>query len=295
MSDQILPHQRKPSQQVMRVSRYDEVSSLLIAAIIMVGFFVLLMFMIWLTTVLSFRNVYVPPELLQYGGGVDTPEGYEQDLEEPGLEELPEVEEPALESTLEAVTDLVSTQVASLNSIDSAAAAGHGSGAGDKRQKGPGGEGDPNIVPPWERWEIRFNTGGLKTYAKQLDAFGIELAALGGSDTVYYVKNMSKGSVTRESQAEDDRLWFTWREGKMATYDRQLLVQAGVKVSSARIVLQFYPKETEMRMLELEVAAAQEKGHTNPREFLKTVFGVRPKGASFEFYIVEQEFRDAPG
>jgi hypothetical protein len=37
-----------------------------------------------------------------------------------------------------------------------------------------------DIVPPWQRWEVRFVTSGLQLYARQLDSLKVELGAVGG-------------------------------------------------------------------------------------------------------------------
>ena len=63
---------------------------LLIALLILVGLSVLLMFIVWLTGRLMFSKTPIPVELLEYAGRGDHAEGFERDMEEPGLEELEE-------------------------------------------------------------------------------------------------------------------------------------------------------------------------------------------------------------
>ena len=288
-STELRPEQREITN-VMRTSSYDRVSSGIVAALIMIGFFVTLMFLIWLMTVLVFKQTAVPVELLNYGGGVDTPEGVAEDLEEPGIEELAELEEPALAVTLEAVTDLVSSQMASLTSIDSSATkTGKGSGLGDAREKGPGGEGDPNIKPPWERWEIRYNATSVASYAKQLDFYKFEFGVIGGGfEHIDYVFNLAKAKPDKRKGKRDDeeRWYFVYKEGQLAQFDRQIAAKAGVP-TTRRHVLQFVNKDTEMMMLRLEVEAAQKEGVTNPREFDKTVFESQSDGSGFKFVVVD--------
>lgn len=291
-------HNTAPAAGGLRVSRYDQVSSLLIALLIMVGFFVLLMFIIWLTTRNWYSHTPIPIELVEYAGRGDHAEGFERDLEEPGLEEMEELEEPQIQDTLEAVTDVVSTQAAALDSVQSNAVAttqGEG-GMGDSRGPGPLGEGVSDIVPPWDRWEIRYTTSGIDAYARQLDFFKIELAAAGGGmNKVQYASNLSGRPVTREGlPADEKRIYMTWQgNSPLAAFDRQLLSKAGIN-PARRLVLQFYPKDTEKLLFSVEVLAAREKGHTDYREFLKTIFGVRPAGNGYEFYVIEQYFRPAP-
>jgi len=284
----------------LKVSAYDNVASLLIALLILVGFFVLLMFIIWLTGRLLFTQTPIPVELLEYAGRGDHAAGFERDLEEPGMEEMEELNEPQIEATLEAVTDLVTSQAAAFDAVEmSAAASSKGSGMGDSRPPGPLGEGVTDVIPPWERWEIRFSTTGRDVYARQLDFFKIELgAAGGGSPKVDYAFNLAKRPRPDKKSGDpgdEKRIYMSWQQGggQMAVFDRQLIAQAGIK-TDRRMILQFYPKETERLLYSLEVQEARKKGHTDPREFLKTIFGVRAARRGYEFYVIDQYFRPAP-
>jgi hypothetical protein len=243
-----------------------------------------------------FTQTTIPIELLEYAGRGDHAEGFERDMEEPGLEELEEMYEPQVETSLEAVTDIVSTQAAAFDMIENAANAtsrGEG-GMGDSRGPGPLGEGRSDIVPPWDRWEIRFTTAGIAAYAAQLDHFDIELGTMGGgSPNVEYAYNLTKARPDRKTGAPDEekRLYMTWKGGgPLAAYDKQLLERAGIN-TNRRIILQFYPRETEMMLLRAEAEAG--RGH-DPREFLKTIFGVRSARSGYEFYVIDQFFRPAP-
>jgi hypothetical protein len=282
----------------LRVSAYDQVASLLIALLIVIGFFVALLFIIWLTSRLLFTQRAIPVELVEYSGRGHHAAGFERDLEEPGLEELEEMVEPSLEVTLEAVTDLVSSQAAAFDMIESAAdATGSGTGMGDSRPPGPMGEGADDVVPPWERWEIRFATTGVDAYARQLDFFKIELgAAGGGSPVVEYASNLAAARPTvRTGKPEDeDRLYMTYRnmDSQLAAFDRQLLTKAGIRIDR-RLVLQFYSKELERQLMTLEASTPAARGR-KPQEYQKTIFGVRPARSGFEFYVVDQFFRQAP-
>jgi hypothetical protein len=283
----------------LRVSAYDNVASLLIALLIIVGFFVLLMFVIWLTGRLMFTQTPIPVELLEYAGRGDHAAGFERDMEEPGMEEMEELNEPQIEATLEAVTDLVTSQAAAFDAVEiSAAASSKGSGMGDSRPPGPLGEGVTDVIPPWERWEIRFSTTGIDVYARQLDHFGIELGAAGGGSPQvdYAYKLAGKPPLKKPGKPEDEkRIYMSWQKagGPMAEFDRQLLRQAGIK-TDRRMILQFYPKKTEALLYSLEVQEARKAGHTDPREFLKTIFGVRTARRGYEFYVIDQYFRPAP-
>lgn len=281
----------------MRTGAYDSVASLLIALLFIVGIAVGSLFIIWLTNRLMFAQKTVPVELVEYAGRGDHAAGFARDMEPPGPEELEEeMYEPEVELTLEAVTDVVTTQTAALDAISVAAVAtvkGAG-GMGDSRGPGPEGEGRSDIIPPWERWEIRYTTSGLDPYARQLDFFQIELAAAGGSPQVDYAFNLAKPKPDRRSGRPEDekRMYMSWQStgGPLAAFDRQLLGRAGIN-TQRRLVLQFYPKETELKLLRLEAEHA--KGR-DAREFLKTIFGVRVAGRGYEFFVIDQFFRPRP-
>ncbi len=281
----------------LRSGSYDSVASLLISLLIVVGICVLSLFLIWLTGRLIFTQRTVPVELVDYAGRGDHAAGYARDMEPPGPEELEEeMYEPQLEATLEAVTDVVTTQTVALDAVVTAAqaTAKGGGGMGDSRGPGPEGEGRSDIIPPWERWEIRFTTSGLDPYARQLDFFKIELAAAGGAPTVDYASGLAKPKPDRREGKPDDekRMYMTWQNsaGPLAVFDRQLLAKAGVN-TQRRLVLQFYPRETELKLLRLEAESARGR---DARQFLKTIFGVRPAGAGYEFFVIDQFFRPAP-
>lgn len=293
------------AREALRVSAYDNVASLLIALLILIGFVVLLLVIVWLTTHLHFSREYVHVDLLEYAGRGDHAAGFERDPEEPGLEEMEELMEPQIEATLEAVTDVVTSQTAAFDAIEmSAAATSKGAGGmGDSRPPGPLGEGVTDVIPPWERWEIQFSTAGIDAYARQLDHFEIELGAIGGgSPNVDYASQLATASPRKRTGKPDEekRMYMTWEKnaGPMAVFDRQLAGKAGIKIDR-RSILQFYPKKTEQLLQNVEFqAAADARGTTpqqlDPRVLLKTIFGVRSVRGGYEFFVVDQYFRPAP-
>lgn len=214
------------------------------------------------------------------------------------MEDAQELNEPRIEAMLEAITDVVTSEAAAFDGIESRATdASDGDGLGDRRVPGPRKDGIPDVIPAWQRWEMRFSTTGVQVYARQLDFFQIELgAAGGGSPKVDYTRNLAKSKPDRRSGAPEDekRLYMTWQDGgAMAEFDRQLIARAGIS-AQRRVILQFYPKKLEELLARLESQTARSAGHTDPREFLKTIFGVRPARDGFEFHVIEQSFRPAP-
>jgi hypothetical protein len=159
-----------------------------------------------------------------------------------------------------------------------------GKGAGDNRQRGGG-----DIIPRWQRWEVRFLSTTLDTYRKQLGFFGIELGALGGGQLGVDYAAFDNGSLKKRSGAAegDDRLYFIWQGGRFQQQDRALLEQAGV-ATAGRVICQFYPKPLENQLVVLE---KQEMGSRPLKDVKRTVFGVRPAGGGYEFFVIEIQWR----
>jgi len=269
---------------LLKVSAYDRAASMLVAALVMVGLFVLLLFIVWVTTRVFF--VPAPPEvfLVDEEPGTTNPEGTARDIHEPGIEELTDIIEPDITETLAAVTEAVSSVAASLDAVDGVMAT-RGKGAGDNRKRGSGA-----VIPRWQRWEIRFESTTLEAYAKQLEFFGIELGALGGGRGGVDYAQMKSGSPQQRSvdaDTKDDRLYFIWQGGKLKQQDQSLLQQAGIS-TTGRVLCQFYPKSIENQLAVLE---KQKLGSRPLRDVKRTVFGVRPAGRGFEFFVVEIDYR----
>jgi hypothetical protein len=171
-----------------------------------------------------------------------------------------------------------------------------GTGRGDSRPPGPLGEGD-DIIPRFERWQLKFATTGLRPYAAQLDYFNIELAALGGGiPTVDYVTNVSttpqKRSGSSEEENERGRLYFIPRQDNPLTkYDLQLLQQAGVP-TPGRQTIKFVPKQLEEQLARTEMDYARGQGHDSVKEIAKTIFESQASAdGRYQFVVIEQRYR----
>lgn len=281
----------------IKVNRYDRVAGVLVSLLLLIGGMVGVMAIVWLTRMLVFAPAPVPVKLVEnIAGRGDHAAGFARDLEAPGEEEMPELSEPQVQTALEAVTDAVSIVAASMDVFDTTSvntSKGKG-GLGDSRPPGPLGEGD-NIIPRWERWEVRYISNSVSAYAQQLDFFKVELGAAGGKPNIDYAFNVSKGRPdTRQGPSkEEKRLYMTWKTGNLKQFDIQLLGRAGI-ATQGRLVMQFYPEATEDQLAWIEMENAKKRGHSHQKEFLRTVFGVRPAGRGFEFHVLEQRFRPAP-
>ena len=292
-----MPAPKAEGKRSLRTQKVDYVASLLMAAFVVIGLLVFLLFVLWLTQTFTWKAGDIVIEEERIAGRGDHAAGFERDIEPPGAEEVEELSEPTLAETLEAVTEAASTVAASVDSIDSSSTSStQGSGRGDSRPPGPLGEGD-DIVPRFERWELKFQAKGLRPYATQLDYYNIELACIGGGiSTVDYATNLAgspqKRSGTSAEENKLGRLYFMWRtDGPLKQFDSQLLSQAGVR-TQGRQLLKFIPKELEDRLAQSEMKFAISKGHSTVKEIAKTIFESQtlPSGA-FEFVVIEQYYR----
>ena len=290
--------ERLEERERLRVSRFDIVTSLFMALILFIGTFVLMLFIIWLTTRWSFPPQAIKPIIENPAGRGDNAEGFERDFEPPGAEEVEELMEPTLQDTLEAVTDAVSTVAGALATTDTASTATtSGTGAGDSRPPGPEGEGE-DIIPRFERWQLNFSARDIRAYSTQLDFYQIELGAIGGSiQGVDVAKNLSGGIqkyriVDTESEK---RLYFMWNSpSPLMEFDRQLLQQASIPLPN-RQMLKFIPTDLENQLAQIELTYAQSKGHPSVTEIAKTVFESKPDGGGYAFEVVSQRYRKSRG
>ena len=220
--------------------------------------------------------------------------GSEADKASNNEEEASEFEQPNVEARPAAMLDTVAEAGQNLAEIDVSAVMPNGGrvATGKRRSKvgtgGPGygsGPGDGGVRRE-DRWSIMYKTGQTADeYARQLDAFGVELAIIKGNSLVY-ASHFSQSQPTRRigSGSEDKRLFFLWRGQGRKTSDLALLSKAGLDVGESEI-FQFYPSATEQTLEQLEVRF---KGR-QPAEIRKTRFGVVEAGSSYAFEVLSQE------
>jgi hypothetical protein len=276
----------------LKVSRYEQVSGMLIALLMILGAIVVLMALIWFSSQFNFRRPVVPVTVVDDlgggGKGNSTPDS-EQTLDEVAPEEVQEVQEVKIEQSLSEVATAVTAQNMTLELMSGKTGfgKGEGTGMGDGRGPGPGGPGTAKELPAWE---VRFSATTLDVYAQQLDFFGIELGvAGGGKSTVDYASNLARPKPTRRvgEGAAEKRRYLLWRKGPLASADKQLLAKAGIE-TEGRIVLQFVPEPTEKIMATLEAQYA--KGR-KLHEIRRTIFAVKGSPGKYEFVVAEQNYR----
>jgi hypothetical protein len=294
---------------VLGESKYDQVSSFLMAvvlgAIMVVG---------WLAIVYASTQAYAsrvssPLQIIEVGGGGGSPDGTPGSTEKIDVagadaaamasnnpEEAGDFEEPSVEQTPGAMLDTVSEAGESLAEVDLGATMPNGGPVASGKRASKLGKGGPGLgfgpgdggVAREQRWSIVFNTGqDPNEYARQLDGLGVELAIVASADQLLFISHFSDPTPTKRYGVgrTDHRLYFLWQGRGRKESDLALFKKADVAIGDEN-VFQFYSPEAERRLAELEV---KYKGR-NPGEIRVTRFQVVPKGGnSYDFEVVAQE------
>jgi hypothetical protein len=277
-------------------SAYERVASMLLALLILIGVVVFCLFMAWLGSHVLFPPLKsVPVRLEQVGGGMESGVvGESMQLDSPTPQDVAQesdLDEPEFQDTLKTVLDAVALRQADLDTPadteQDTSKKGGGQQTGTGKVPGYGsGPGKPG-VPPHLRWQIQFDAGGtLEGYAKQLDFFKIELGVITGAHEIVYAKNLSKpkpDTYKGPGGKAEPRLYFSWRSGKLREADRELMQRTGVPTTGKQ-VMQFYSDPLEQDLLHLE----QDYRGIDASKIRKTVYGIRPKGAGYEFFVIDQ-------
>ncbi|MEX2111936.1 MAG: hypothetical protein WD845_02060 [Pirellulales bacterium] len=140
-----------------------------------------------------------------------------------------------------------------------------------------------------KQWEILFDEDITPDeYARQLDYFQIEVAAISKSGRVEYITGLSaQRPVKRVGQRRDDnRLRIGWLKGTLHAVDRRLLRKADIS-SLGKELAHYFPPAVQEQMAALEEAYA---GH-KPADIVRTRFQIRPKvGAEgYDFVVIDQD------
>ncbi|MEX2121176.1 MAG: hypothetical protein WD847_16405 [Pirellulales bacterium] len=281
----------------LKVSPYENVASMLLALLILIGVVVFCLLIAWLSIKMFFPPFKsIPVRLEQVSGGMESGVvGESMQLDSPSPQDIAQesdLVEPQFQEALAAVIDAVATRQADLDDpalteqLEEFQGGGRQEGAGDQPGFGAG-EGPPG-VPPHMRWEVHFDQGTtLEGYARILQHFGIELGVLGGANEVLYAYNVAQPTPDRRSgpRTEERRLYMSWRQGELKEADRELLTRAGV-AAGGKVILQFYPDHVEQMLLQLERSF---RGR-DASEIRKTRFGIRQAASGFEFYVIDQAY-----
>ncbi|MEO1527720.1 MAG: hypothetical protein AAFX06_20000 [Planctomycetota bacterium] len=282
-----------PARDSLKVSRFDSVTSAILALMMFLAAFVFMMFVTWLLSGEPSRLVQQMP--IADKAGPTPAKGPVLEFEEPSADEIEELVEHSIEDTIHAVSDAVST-VAATEAHDSTGESDRQAGStGGDDSPVPAWHGEESVVPRWERWELKFNARGKDEYARQLDFHGIELAAIGGGgpSVIEIASSLSSNPQRKvnDRPETEKRLYFSWRVyTPLIQFDRQLLSAAGISWKGRNVVRFVSPKlEKELAILEYE--HCQRNGKAFPGSIAKTLFESQRTESGFEFKVIRQRYR----
>jgi hypothetical protein len=272
----------------LTVNSYDRAATMVIALLVMLGAAVFSLGVIFFAN--KFQSTIEPIAVVPVeASSPNANQGLADDPEPPGMEDAPELAEPQLQDTLDALSTMsLNEALLSEQALDAAQEASKGEGLGDARQAGPGGDGVVERVPRWERWRIRFEPGSAAEFAEWLDQYGIRVGVLGRDNRVHVAWGFSKGSPQVESA--EPKAYFLWGQtvpvdGPMPKLTTDLARQADIMRYGA-IALLLYPKPVEDLLWTLEQAKNPLK---DPNRVRETVFTVIHENDGYKFHIVNQK------
>ena len=283
---------------VIRVTRYEEVSSFLFAVIGGLVFAVILLACLWYSTRVSKPREPVAVELFEDSGGVEDgspDESLRVDSPEPPNPDAASgnvaSDERDLQESLDQVVALADDAVVETQrpfDLGVRNAAKPGSAQGTGRRALGSGSGSGGGFSREQRWLVRFaDQSNLDEYARQLDFFGIEFGAVVDGRMAYLSKLASARPTVRTSAsgANEKRLYMTWQAGGRKQADLQIFRKAGIDVG-AGVMFHFYPKETEDKLARLELAYRKRAA----REIRRTYFAVKRVDNAYDFAVVHQTY-----
>lgn len=271
-----------------RVSSYDRLNAFLLSTLLLLGAFVGMLFMLWMSS--KARRQPPPPDVVFEIGepGEEAPEGVGDDMLEPGVEEFPEVDTPQLADSLLAVTSAVSTIQARNEQRDgSAAQMGKGRGLGTLGGGGGGGSGVPG-------WEVDLEARDRAAYAKQLSYFKIDIGAAHkiSNEVVRLSDPAGSKAVTRSSRADEKKkktVLFSHKNRRLQEWDKALM-SAAVSNIDDYVLGQIFPQDMINRLRSLEIAYAEAAGRTVP-EIRTTGFKIVEDGSGYKFEVTGQTYK----
>lgn len=265
-----------------RVNRFDRVTSMLTALMLLIGVLVAVLFLLWfLSPSREIATVVVPPRVVS---GTPVRSTTDDAFLVPESIEVIDLAEPSIQSSIVAVTQ-ASSQVAaaelmSVVDVGSVESAGQPESDGDVQAVGTPGSVDE--VPRFKRWQLQFEATKVKACAEQLDHFGITLGVVQPTRT-QLLTGMSTSSPRLSDRASGaaKQLYFAWaRPSPLEEFDRQLFRLAGVTPMGGKMV-KFIPLSLEDHLAVLELAHATAQGHPPDDQIAKTVFTAQRRGQQF--------------
>lgn len=271
-----------------RVSSYDRLNAFVLAALVLLGSFAAILFMLWMNA--KSRPMEATPDAVFIIGdpGEEKPEGIADDVLEPGVEEFPEVETPQLAEALLAVTSAVSSiQARDEHVSGTATQMGRGPGLGSRDGGGGGGDGMPG-------WEVNVEARDRGSYAKQLSFFKIQIAAVNElNNNVYRLADPGgSATLTQTSKGEEKSqktVLFAHKNPRLKEWDNDLLRRAG-RDPQGYVVGQIYPQDLINTIRGLEEAYTKQQGR-EMKEVRTTSFKIVESGNEYKFEVSGQTYK----
>jgi hypothetical protein len=287
---------------VLRVTRYDVIFSVLVAAFIAFAVLCFVITSVWLTNRQPPKVMATPVEMVEMPGGFE--DGFVNEtlrVDAPG----PEVHAANPDA------EVISDQLEMAGNIDATVGSAEGTGGGGSdlaspqfetgirnigqkgSSKGTGRRGlgfgpGKSGFPREQRWFIRFSDRvELTQYAKELDFFKIELAALLPDRRLAYISNISAATPTVRYAAggkDESRMYMTWQGGERKFADVQLFAKAGIDVPGDAPIFHFYPPPVEAQLAQLE----RDYRGRPISEIKRTYFNVEPMAGGYRFIVTRQ-------
>lgn len=288
-----------PPSPVIKVTRYDLVTSFLISSGGLLATTLVILIAIWLASRIPTKVILEPMMTAGDGGFEDGQEDATPDVESPedptddpsvtndeDVTELMEITDPVMEAS-ETAAQLV--EPVAFTDDRNTGNPGSAEGTGG-RPLGTGGGGRGG-TPREQRWFVSFaDKGDLKSYARQLDFFKIELGVMFPAESrLVYMSNIAADRpTTREVKTGDNekRLFMNWEGGDRKEADAELFQKAGVDARPG-VILHFYPDELEQSLARLELSYA----NRTSAQIRRTYFQVKRAGDGFEFTVTDQKLK----
>ena len=291
MPSETLPSSTQRKYQ-LTVNTYDRTATLLIALLIMVGTGVSGLTVVFFAT-RQFPSIEPIPVVPVEATSANANQGLANEPDPPGEEDAPDLSEPQLQDTLDALTTAASMNEVLLSDemIDAEKEAGKGKGLGDSRMAGTGSEGVIERVPRWQRWKLRFEPDSTGDFARWLDFHKIELGVLGRDNQVHFAYELSSSAPKSRTgdPRKETRGYTSAADGPMPNLTNQLARKADI-ARHGSVVLLFYPFEVESLLYTAEKKYAEEHNVTDVNALRETVFTVIKERNKYTFQVVDQKY-----
>lgn len=276
----------------LTVNAYDRTATLLVALLIMVGAGVSGLLVVFFAT-RQYPTIEPIPVVPVEATSPNANQGLAEEPDPPGAEDAPDLTEPQLQDTLDALTAAASMNEVLLSDemLDAEKEAGKGKGLGDSRMPGTGGDGVVERVPRWQRWKIRFEPESTAAFQAWLDQFGIRLGVFGRDNLVHLAYDFQKGIKVTSGTSKEYTTWgYTVpADGPMPTLAAQLARKADI-ARKGPIVLLFYPFEVEAVLYTIEKEYAQKQGVVDVNKLRSTIFTVFKQDGRYKFQVLSQKY-----